>query len=131
MRSATSALAQIEVMQTDLIIHIVERVRVSVPEPVFQGNPCLSEVILLEHVFVPYDELQDAELVRERKVYREVERGILRSVCGVERALCDMGMVAMSEERDDDESALRGDRTEKHISTPLVICDMRGRPEGG
>ena len=122
-------------MQTDLIIHIVERVRVSVPEPVFQGNPRLSEVVLLEHVFIPYDELQNAELVREREVYREVERGILRSVCGVERALCDMGMVAMSEERHDDEDVQRhAEQTRQlHVDHQLVsrLCKKEGAPLRG
>ena len=94
-------------MQTDLIIHIVERVRVSVPEPVFQGNPRLSEVILLEHVFVPNDELDDPELIREREVDGEVKRRILRVVRGIEGALRDRGLVAVPEEGDDDESGWR------------------------
>jgi len=35
-----------------------------------------AEVFRLEHVLIPDDELEDAKLVDEREVYREIERGI-------------------------------------------------------
>ena len=53
--------------ETDVIAHLIVQ-RVPIPEPVLERDPRLPEIVLLEHVLAPMDELDDAELVRDREV---------------------------------------------------------------
>ena len=87
---------------------IIKRVGIIVSEPVIQGYRNFAEIILLEHVLVPHDELDDAKLVREREVYRKVERGVLGVVRRVDGALGHMCLVLRPQQRDDDDSGREG-----------------------
>ena len=71
---------------THSIIGIVEGEGASIAKPVLERKRDLAEVVLPEHVLVPDDELDGAELVGEREVDGKVERGLIGVVDRVESA---------------------------------------------
>ena len=111
---------------TDLVFGILKSIGTAVSEPILYRNPCLAEVILLKHVFVPDDELDNAELIREGEVYGEFKGCILGIVSRVEGTLCDRSLEFRSKERGDNEATI-GARTKVSgrsciTSATNVVC---------
>ena len=87
-----------------LIIGVLKRKRVPAPEPILKRDPRLAQIILLEHILVPHDELHDAELVREREVDGKVEGRVLGAVGRIYCPLRNGGLVLVPEQGDDNEA---------------------------
>ncbi len=73
---------------THLIIKIIIGKHIS-SEPFVQWQCIFAQILLPEHVLVPYDKLKHAEFFREGKVDGEVKRRILCSKDGGEGAPAD------------------------------------------
>ena len=91
---------------THLVIRIVERIY-AILKPVLQRQADFTEIFLLEHVLVPYDELDHAELIGERQIDRKVEGRTLRRVYGVRCAFQDGRLLSVAQDRYDDEAVTR------------------------
>ena len=67
---------------------------VLIGEPVLEQESNFAEILLPEHVFVPDNELEDTELVGERKVDRKIKRGIFGVVDWINGSLGDGCLLA-------------------------------------
>ena len=76
-----------------------------VVEPVVEWHGHLAEVIFLEDVLVPHDQLDDAQTVREREIDGEVKCGVLWCVRGVQSTFRNGCLLPCIEQGDDDEPA--------------------------
>lgn len=90
---------------THLVGRIVKGKRVSITEPVLERDVGLAQIVLAQKdILSPYDELNDTEAIGEREIDREGEGRVLGRIGRAERALDDWGLVAIPEQRYDDES---------------------------
>ena len=78
---------------------------VLIGEPVLEQESNFAEILLPEHVFVPDNELEDTELVGERKVDRKIKRGIFGVVDWINCSLGDGCLLARVEHRYNDKTA--------------------------
>jgi hypothetical protein len=88
-----------------LVLIVVETKGGSFPEPIFQRQCDLAEVLLSEHaVLGPDDNLDRTEPVGEGEINGKIERGIFRRKLWVCIALDDGGMVPRIQQGDHDEA---------------------------
>jgi hypothetical protein len=91
-------------IQTHLIIGVIKRIDPLLPEPIIQRQHDLAQILLLEHILVPNEELDDAKFIGEGEVEREIKCSIFGQVDGVGVAFENWGVEAGAEEGNDDES---------------------------
>lgn len=111
------------------VVRVVEGERAAIAEPVLQRDSGLSEVVLLEHVLVPDDELNDTEAVGEGKIDREVERRILRVERRIYGALGDGSLLAVAQDGDNNKPMFRTPRTRHTNIAREHNIDRRGGDE--
>jgi hypothetical protein len=88
-----------------LVLIVVETKGVSLPEPIFQRQRDLAEVLLSEHVvLVPDDNLDRTEPIGKGKINGKIKGSIFHSKLWVCIALDDGGMVSRIQQGDDDEA---------------------------
>lgn len=81
----------------------------SIYEPVFEWERRFSKILLSEHVLIPHDELDSAQLVGSGKVQREIECSIFGVVRWIGGALDNGSLLTSVEDRDDDEAGVGND----------------------
>lgn len=88
-----------------LVLIVVKTQGIPLPEPIFQWQRDLAEVLLSEHVVpVPDDNLDRAKPICEGEKNGKVERGILEGELRICSALDDRGVVPRIQQGDDDEA---------------------------
>ena len=65
----------------------------SINEQIIKWQNDFVKVFLRQHIFVPYSEFDDTELISQRKINREVEGGIFGSICRIGRKLRNGGLL--------------------------------------
>lgn len=86
-----------------LVRRVLEAKRATL-EPIVQGDARLSQIILLQHILVPHDELHDAKTICETEEDRKLEGRVFRGIDWVEGLLLDGRLLSLVQEGDDDES---------------------------
>jgi hypothetical protein len=84
-----------------LVVWIIECIG-GAGEPIFERERDFAQIVLLDHVFIPDDELDRTELICEREIYGEVKRRVLGWPDRVERAFDNGCLVARAEHGYDD-----------------------------
>ena len=89
----------------NLVLIVVETKGVSFPEPIFQWECDLAEVLLSKHaVLVPDDNLDRTEPIGEGEINGKIERSVFQRKLWVCGALDDGGMVPRIQQGDHDEA---------------------------
>lgn len=79
-----------------------------VDEPIIQGHRDFAEVVFLEQILVPNDELDNSDLVGKGEVDGKIERGVLWIVDWIESAFDNRGLLAVIEDGDNHEAVTAG-----------------------
>lgn len=94
-----------ERVPTHDIVGVIKGKR-SVAKPVLEREGSFTKVVLCEHILIPDDEFEGAELVCTGEVEGKVKGGILGVVCRVEGTLGNGSLLAGVEDRDDDKTGI-------------------------